>query len=554
MRTFGQLRLVEGKWELECEPQVRIRAKRWFSRVDGGQRSGPLTITATPDTAVDLEAFLLRYPLDVRPPGEVDRQAAAFRAKQAQVERILEGLETLSPARPMALPAREYQLIAANLAYATRGLLLADELGLGKTVSAITLLSMEGTLPALVVVPAHMPLQWRREIKHFLPDLRVHVLKRGRPYDLPDKTDVLISTYHKLYGWAPELAGRMRTVVFDECQELRRASSNKYGAAADIAEGAEYRLGLSGTPIYNYGGEFWCVMNVLRPGALGTLFEFGREWCDGYFDATKMRFSDPAAFGRYVREINLMLRRSKSEVGRELPACEQIVHEVDMDADALDGVQTRAIDLAKIVLSSAERFERGRASQELSNAVRMATGISKAPYAAAFVRMLLEQGEGPVVLFGWHRAVYDIWAEALDDFHPCWVTGEESASKKQKEVDRFVNGESDLLIMSLRSGAGIDGLQRRCSRVVFGELDWSPGVHEQCIGRVFRDGQAEPVFAYFLVGNDGADPIMVDVLGLKTRQIDGIRDPDQDVVVREIDPDHVKKLAEAYLARAGGKR
>jgi hypothetical protein len=69
--------------------------------------------------------------------------------------------------------------------------------------------------------------------------------------------------------------------------------------------------------------------------------------------------------------------------------------------------------------------------------------------------------------------------------------------------------------MSLRSGAGLDGLQKRCSTMVFGELDWSPGVHHQCIGRLDREGQEQPVTAMFLVCDDGSDPPMMEVLGLK---------------------------------------
>jgi SNF2 family DNA or RNA helicase len=106
--------------------------------------------------------------------------------------------------------------------------------------------------------------------------------------------------------------------------------------------------------------------------------------------------------------------------------------------------------------------------------------------------------------------------------------------------------------MSLRSGAGLDGLQDVCNTIVFGELDWSPGVHEQCTGRVYRDGQEHGSVAYYLVSEDGSDPIVADVLGLKKQQIEGIKDPDQELVEKlEVDPDHVKKLAKHILDAKG---
>lgn len=86
--------------------------------------------------------------------------------------------------------------------------------------------------------------------------------------------------------------------------------------------------------------------------------------------------------------------------------------------------------------------------------------------------------------------------------------------------------------------------------MVFGELDWSPGVLEQCVGRAHRDGQLDPVFAYYLTAMDGVDPIMIDILGLKRQQIRGVRDPNGSLVLpKTVDPNHIKKLAEAYLAR-----
>lgn len=70
-------------------------------------------------------------------------------------------------------------------------------------------------------------------------------------------------------------------------------------------------------------------------------------------------------------------------------------------------------------------------------------------------------------------------------------------------------------------GNGIDGLQHACRTVVFGELEWPPGVIDQNIGRVQRDGQTDPVTAYILVSESGSDPVMTEVLGVKREQLEG---------------------------------
>lgn len=101
---------------------------------------------------------------------------------------------------------------------------------------------------------------------------------------------------------------------------------------------------------------------------------------------------------------------------------------------------------------------------------------------------------------------------------------------------------------------GVNGLQEVCNVGVFGELDWTPSAMAQCIGRLNRPGQPNhPVLAYFLTSEVGADPTMIDVLGVKREQAEPIEDPDRPIATRlmEYDYDRVKLLAEAVLAQTG---
>jgi SNF2 family DNA or RNA helicase len=229
-----------------------------------------------------------------------------------------------------------------------------------------------------------------------------------------------------------------------------------------------------------------------------------------------------------------------------------VVQEISSDLRTLHDIQSPAMELARFIVSDGPsgRGEKLQASQEFNTILRRATGIAKAPYVADFVRMIVETGE-KVVLFGWHHAVYDIWMERLKDLHPRLFTGTESGKQKQDAVDDFTNGDCKVLIMSLRSGVGLDGLQYVCRIGVFGELDWSPKVHGQCGGRIDRPGQAKPVLLYFLTAVDGSDPVVLDVLGIKQDQSDGILDPDDTDEHGYLDSkgENVRKLAEAYLAK-----
>lgn len=566
MRTYGKLWFdpKTAEWAVAGEPHVMMRLRRMFSRAV--QKGGTLRLRDNDEVCRDLEWTLDRYPLQVREADldKLSRQARRFDERALAFEKLLAGSAT-PRTFDLAVPLRAYQRVAADLALRSDGLLIADDVGLGKTGMAIAALTEEKARPALVVTLTHLPRQWEREIQKFAPGMSTHIIRKATPYPIttpqrsllpgaPDFPDVLITNYHKLHGWRDALAGKIRTVVFDEIQELRHSDSDKARAAAHIARDATYRCGLSATPIFNMGGEFFNVLEVLRPNSLGTRAEFHREWCgDSWDDSGKARVKDPKAFGTYLRESGLMIRRTRADVGRELPPISKITHHVDCDEAVLDDVKDTMVSLARFLLErQGTNVQRMHAGGELDWRMRQATGIAKAPYVADFVRMLVESGE-KVVLFAWHKAVYAILKERLSPhFRVEFFTGDESIPQKEGARRSFCEGDAKVLVMSLRAGAGLDGLQHACRTVVFGELDWSPGVHEQCLGRVARDGQKDPVMGYFLVSDEGSDPIISDVLGLKKAQIEGVRDPNAGLIEKlEAPPDGIKKLAESILRARG---
>lgn len=447
----GAITIKDGHFYVMCQPHIAIKLRRVFGGIQRFEKAGVFKLAATPAHAHELEWFASRYPMKVDPDirDQYDDLVETEDEKLASIAEI-ERVGYVPREFALALPPRDYQRLAADMLLRTRQLLLADDLGVGKTVSSICALTAPGALPAAVVTMTHLPRQWERELARFMPKATVHRIRKGTPYAFdsiryfevdehgkrrkvrpPAQPDILILNYAKLDGWAEHLSGMVRTVIFDECQELRHEGSNRYNAARALAAAVDMRMGLSATPVYNYGPEIFAVLNVLAPDALGSREEFFQEWCGGGGDG------------------------------------------------------------------SAEGHE-----------------ISFAMY-----------------------------------------TGQESETQKAESVRRFIAGDAKVLIISLRSGAGLDGLQHVCRTVVIGELDWSPQVHHQGVGRVHRDGQAEPVAAYYLVAEEGSDPVIADVLGIKEAQARGIRDPNapsEAVLVGAAD-DHIKRLAEDVLRRCGTK-
>ncbi len=557
-------------WKIVAEPQVLMRLRRMFATA-GNQRGKVVKLDNTGANCLDLSWFLKRYPMDVSGLDLLLAGAREHHHRGELVAEVLAGTFTPQPAC-MALPPRTYQLVPGEIMLRSGRVLCADDMGLGKTVEAIYPITSTQCRPALVVTLTYLCQQWFEEFRRFAPQLRVVVVKKGTPYDLDrvfvrgrwqttPPPDVIVLNYEKLRGWADTLAGKVKCVVFDECQELRgdkqpnsegkKEYPQKVIAAKHVARRATFRMGLSGTPVYNYGKEIWRIFQVLAPGELGTSKEFSDTWGTGGMDRGRERVKDPKALGAALREGGLLIRRTRKDVGRELPGLTKCPQIVDANPEAIERVAKNASEMARMLIAgAAPHSELFTASGQFEQAIRQATGLAKAPAVAAFVRLLVEAGEHPV-LFGWHHSVYDVWKEALKDLAPAVYTGEQSTGQKIAARESFIKGDSPVLIISLRAGAGLDGLQRISRTVVFGELDWSPAVHDQCTARVFRDGQPDPVVAYYLLAETGSDPVISDVLGIKREQAEGIRDANTETIADRVDPQHIRRLAEDFLRQRG---
>ncbi|MDO2396064.1 DEAD/DEAH box helicase [Mycobacterium avium subsp. hominissuis] len=529
-RVVGRYRwLSTGFWEVEAAPDVMIRIKRIFPRVSATTR-GTVTLKATLEVARDLEWLVDRHPMSasVQDRRRLRALASEHRRTEAAVQQVLAGRPLDVGGGPgwvtPAVPLREYQRTARDLVWATGGVVLADELGMGKTFTGLALLEQPEARPALAVtLTGAMPRQWRRQLREFYPQLTSVEVRTGPIHSLQRRgrtADLIVMNYAKLDKWQHHLKGVVRTVIFDEVQELRRDESNRYKAAATISSAATYRIGLSDTPIYNYGGEIYNVVDVLRPGALGSREEFAREWCHTSGLNSKTRVHDPVALRSFLTAQGLLLRRELEEVGIQVPPAIPIEWSVPSDPTVLNEISGNAAALARLILDqSANPRERWTAAGQFDWIMRQHTGIAKAPFVADVVDLML-QSESRVMLLGWHHAVHDIWAERLRRHNPAMYTGRQTDTQKARSLEDFIAGRSRVLILSLRSGAGIDGLQKVVSTVVFGEMDWSPAVHRQAIGRARRPGQTKPVRAYFCTTDQGSDPVMLETLDLKKMQYD----------------------------------
>lgn len=561
-KTFGRLFVENGRYVIDADPHVMARVRALFESsqvyVGGGRHTHkPVTLARTLAGSRDLLWFCERYPLTMEPEvmETITKAANEYDAIcNAVATADQDKTYRASPnALRLAVDLRDYQIQFNNYVKNVGGrTLCADKMGLGKTIQAISLLAEPEARPALVVVPTHLCAQWEKELKRVLPDAKTHIIRGYKNYDLP-AADVYVTSYPRLQPWQDTLIREelpLRTLILDEVQELRRVDTGKRDTARVLSSRAAVVAGLSGTPIYNYGSEIWSVIDAIAPDRLGRESDFLAEWC---YDK-KVR--EPTVLHSFLKSQGLMLRRTPEDVGLQYGECSKHVYTLDADLDKLKEIENVAKMLALTVCSGHIGRDEGQASKDFDWKLRHATGVAKARPAAEFVKLLLDEKE-KVILAGWHHDVYDIWLKELAAFNPVEYTGRALPGQKDDAYKRFIEDDScRVLLLSLRSGAGIDGFQHVCNTIVVGELDWSPHVMDQLQYRVNRPGQQKHVQMFFLTVNDGADPFMTKVLNVKRSQHDGVVEGSEAEATildggASFDRGRVREMAAAYLQSIG---
>lgn len=519
------------RWNISGSPHAIIMARKLFgSDSNSGGNVHSISFPATLGSFDELLLLLHRFPLTM-----TEAAAAMFDRmyRQLVAERHIAASVPATSAGGQYFRGRLLPFQTEGVAFlcAVRKGLLADDMGLGKTVQAFGFLDRINAYPAVIVVQSHVQRHWEKKIVEFmrvntLPDshlaegLRVTSLNGGKRFDSTPAADVYIVHYLVLHAWFEFLIERgIKTVIFDECQELRHPGTRKHEACTALSKVADNVAGLSGTPIYNHGIEMHAVMNALCRGALGTRAAFERDWCS--YVAGKLVVADPQILGEYLRDRRLMLRRRKDDVQLELPAKRRVIEPIKGEEGIFAEMVTKAAELARKAADIGNPFDRARMEAEAIRETRRATALAKLPAVIAFLRGLMEADE-PTLCFVHHHAVTDGIVEALEEFKPVAITGRQDKSQKDAAVTAFANGETNLCLISLRAATGIDGLQKRARVVVFAELDWSPAVHRQGEDRAHRMGQQDSVLVYYLVTDLGTDPFVMMTLNLKASQFSGL--------------------------------
>jgi SNF2 family DNA or RNA helicase len=392
-------------------------------------------------------------------------------------------------------PLHPFQRDGALALMERDSLLLADSMGLGKTIQAIAalriLFARQDIGSALVVGPASLLTQWRRELSRWAPELRALTVSggpsdRAHLWNVP--AHVCLVSYETLRADvldvrdSPVTRRMWDVVLLDEASRIRNRRSGVAVACKRVPRRRSWAL--TGTPLENSLEDVVSILDFLTPNAT----------------------TGGAASVEDVRALlcSHQLRRRKQDVLKELPPRQVVDVELELlpaqreayDRAEREGLlQLEGAGASVTILHVLELIVR---LKQLCNADPASGQSSKLADMAERLRAISEDGQRALVfsqftdsLFGIGRA-----AEALREFQPLVFTGAMSLAERARVVDTFIrNPTHRALLLSLRAGG--QGLNLQAASYVF-HMDrwWNPALEEQADSRAHRMGQTNPVTVY----------------------------------------------------------
>jgi superfamily II DNA or RNA helicase len=470
--------------------------------------------------------------------GEFTRFADSPEAKQLR-ERVrdFKGVPSVELPRGLRAEMRPYQKdgfdFLCHLAQIRLGGILADDMGLGKTVQALAWLAWlkerhaKNPKPSLVICPASVLHNWRREAERFTPRLKVLVLESGAARhnlrkQIPQH-DLIVTNYALLRRDLEELQKfAFRAVILDEAQFIKNPGAQVTQSVKQLK--SEHRLALTGTPLENRLLDLWSIVDFIQPNYLGNQEQFLETYEPRAQVADESMPVEPPARGEKTESAQriarkrlsarlrpLLLRRLKKHVAKDLP------DRIEQRRDCPLGDEQRKLYLAEL-RRSRDQIMQAVAEQGLNKSkMHVLAALTRLRQVCCHPRLVgsdtasgktetLFELLDPLVAEGQKVLVFSQFVQMLNllekecrdrQITTHMLTGQ--TKDRQQVVSAFQSDtQPGVFLLSLRAaGTGLN--LTNASYVVLYDPWWNPAVEAQAIDRSHRIGQTQTVNAYRLI-------------------------------------------------------
>lgn len=473
--------------------------------------------------SVRLSRFHASFWEELRGLGVVSAQARAWEASVRELTDVSIRKEHDVP-KGFCGTLRPYQVAGFNwLAFLfdlNLGGILADDMGLGKTLQALAVVchTREQSLtkdPYLVVAPTSVVGNWVSECHKFAPGLKVASIsetltRRQVPIEtIAADADIVVSTYALYRLEYDQYASISWAGMFlDEAQFIKNRQSKAFQRVKMLP--VAFKVAMTGTPFENNLMELWSLLSITSPGLFRSPDRF-----EEYYRKPIERKADPQRMDQLRRRIRpLMLRRTKEQVVRDLPAKQEQVLDLELNPKHKKIYQVylqreRQKVLGLIGDLQKNRFEIFRSLTLLRQASLDVSLVDpkhdKVPSTKldALMEMLddiVEEGHR-VLVYSQFTTFLRMAGERLRTagIEYCYLDGR--TRKRENVINTFRNGSAPAFLISLKAG-GFGLNLTEADYCIILDPWWNPATEAQAVDRVHRIGQTKKVMVYRLVAKD----------------------------------------------------
>lgn len=391
----------------------------------------------------------------------------------------------------MAFQPLNFQIAGIEFIKSRRYCILGYSPGMGKSATAIEASFQMKAQRILVICPAYLVLNWKKEIKKFWPEKSVVAFTDRKYICTPFDVDVAILSYSLLsdseclFEWS-------QIVIADEAQYLKNMKSNR----GDLFHSKIYEnsiprvILLSGTLAENRVYELHSPLTIMHYNPKETDVSFLTEF------PTYVEFANEFSYlHEYTIEVNGRRQKIKNWKGLKnkerlkkildkFMLVEKFDDHIKLDKPIIVPVYTNETDDEELLTDFNKFIESN--GDRINSTAKAKSALSKVKLTAEYVKTTL-QGER-VVIFSDHVEA----ANALGGILNCpVVTGQMSVPKRQELADRFNNKEIDVLVATIGSFSTGINLHENCNQLVVNDYPWKPSSMVQVFGRIRRVGQSK---------------------------------------------------------------